>query len=150
MRLLEPKFRQLRPARIGLALVSVLRAGGVQIDPADRAQAGAILAAQEVCGHAQRERIACPGVQIEHAVLDIRRDEIVAVGLVLGASVYGGLATGVGSITLPFSKNCTPVMPRLLVACGESPALSELPVRPVPGWYPSPKSSRALPMVACP
>lgn len=78
MRLLEPQFRQLRPARIGLAVVPVIGARGVEIDAADRAQPSAVGPAQHRRRERQRQRIARPGVEIEDPALDVRRLEFLS------------------------------------------------------------------------
>jgi hypothetical protein len=59
-RLLELELAKLCPARIRRALVVVLRAGFVEVRRADRAQPGAILAAEHLHRQRERERVARP------------------------------------------------------------------------------------------
>jgi len=59
-RLLELELAKLCPARIRRALVAVLRTGFVEVRRADRAQPGAILAAEHLHRQRQRERVARP------------------------------------------------------------------------------------------
>ncbi len=78
MRLLEPQFGQLRPARIGLALVPVIGPRRAQIDAADGAQTGAIGPAQQRRREDERQRVTGPGMEIEDPALDVRRLELLA------------------------------------------------------------------------
>ena len=78
----ELQLGELRPARIGLGLVLVL---GILVEvlPADRAQAAAVLAADDLRGSGERERVARPGAQVELVLRDVGRAQVlVAAGLV--------------------------------------------------------------------
>src|ERR1700684_4312757 len=76
--LLELELAQLRPARIGSALVAMLETGLVEVYGAGRAQPGAIRAAEHLARRAQRQRIAHPGGEIERLLLHVRAFELLA------------------------------------------------------------------------
>src|SRR5438477_7869820 len=76
-RSLQAQLRQRRPARIGRTLVLVLCSGLVEVDAADRTEARAVLATEKVRGHAQGQRVADPGTQVEHPILDVRGAQLV-------------------------------------------------------------------------
>src|SRR5262249_52413267 len=58
------------PARVD-SLLHVLVRLGIQILAADRAEAGAIVAAEDLVGQCERDRVAGPGGEVEAVVLQI-------------------------------------------------------------------------------
>ncbi len=54
----------------------MVRAGLVEVGPALFAKPGAVLPAQHPLRHRQRDRIACPGSEIEHALLDVGAEQL--------------------------------------------------------------------------
>src|SRR5438874_10190612 len=67
-RLFQAQLAQLGPARVGRALVAVTGAGLVEVGRADRAQPGAVGAAEHLHGRPQREGVVRPGGEVEQLV----------------------------------------------------------------------------------
>jgi hypothetical protein len=65
------------PARVRLALVGVVRRA-VQVLAAHGAEAGAVLAADDLRRQGQRERVARPGAHVEVALVEVGRAELLA------------------------------------------------------------------------
>src|SRR2546428_516995 len=82
--LVEAELGELGPSRVRLALVGVFRARRVEIGAADRAQPRALLAAQDLLGKREGQRVAGPGMEIERVMLDIRRAQLVPLRTRLG------------------------------------------------------------------
>src|SRR5439155_16785235 len=75
------KFRQGRPARVGLRLAVVVGLA-TQVLAANRAEAGAVVPAEDLVGQLERERVARPGGEVELVVLEVRRGQLFVVGRV--------------------------------------------------------------------
>lgn len=95
--LVEAKLGQLRPPGICRSLVLVARARLVQIHATDRAQPGAILAAEKHHGERQSESVTSPGSEIELLALEVRRGELLSATRLrdlTGVDVERGLSIG--------------------------------------------------------
>ncbi len=76
MRLLEPQLAQLGPARVRRGLVAVLGACLVEVRRAYRAQPGAVLAAEDLGRHRERERVVHPFGEVERLLAHVRAVEV--------------------------------------------------------------------------
>src|SRR5437773_8083256 len=84
----ELELTQLRPPRIGLSFVCVVRRV-VEILTADGAQARAVGAADNLSGHGEGERVARPTAQVQRLAVDVGGVELLsAPGLVDLAGVH--------------------------------------------------------------
>ena len=83
---------------ISLGLARVLVGAGVEVLAADRAQPGAVLAADDLGGQRERERVVRPRRHVEVVAVDVRRVELIAVraGLVDLAGVDDDLGRRAG------------------------------------------------------
>ena len=54
---------------------------GVQVPPTDRAEPGAVGPAEDLVGQLEHERVARPGRQIELAVLEVGRPQLIGLGI---------------------------------------------------------------------
>src|SRR3954452_8462343 len=75
---LEAQFAQLGPARVGGAVVVVLRAGRVEVLAALRAEAGALRRAQHLDRQRERVGVVRPRAEVELLVVHIRARELLA------------------------------------------------------------------------
>ena len=71
------------PSELGPALVAafvlVLVGLDVQVPAADRAEAGAVRAAEDLVGQRERDGVARPGGEVEAVVLEIGRPELLVI-----------------------------------------------------------------------
>src|SRR5581483_211046 len=73
----KAQLGELGPALIGLTRpVCVLGAGRVEVRAALDAQAGAVGAAQDLRRKRERQRVACPGAQVQDLAVQIRRAKV--------------------------------------------------------------------------
>src|SRR5665648_384608 len=75
-RLFQVELAQLVPAWVGRALVDVLRTDLVEIGAAHRAQAGAVVLADDLRGKREHQGVTGPGVQVEAIAVDVRAREL--------------------------------------------------------------------------
>src|SRR5215207_144293 len=84
----ELQLTQRGPAGVGLALVRVV-GRAVQVLAADRAQARAVLAADDLNRQRERQRVAGPGAHVEMPLVEVGRAQLIpAAGLVDLAGVH--------------------------------------------------------------
>src|SRR5436190_9674617 len=76
--LFQPQLAQLGPPRVGLAFMPVVTAGQVEVLAAHRAQAGAVLAAHQLRGEGQRQRVADPPAEVQLGLTDVRAVQLLA------------------------------------------------------------------------
>ena len=95
--LVEFDLRELGPASVGLGGVGVLGPGAVEVGAANRAQTGAVLAAEDRAWEIERQRVARPAGKVEQARLDIGRVELLA-GVRLRYLARIDLVAGVGGL----------------------------------------------------
>src|SRR3954453_10352885 len=94
-RLLEAKLAELGPARVGLALVVVVGPRAVQVLAADRAEAGAVLAAHDPSRQRERQRVTRPAPHVELVLIEVGRAKLVAgARLIHLARVHGNTLIG--------------------------------------------------------